>query len=91
MHIFTVKDAYDFDKFPKVSRRKKQFKESEGGQGEVCELVENYAKQYAEKVAKEAAMDNARKFFENGANYEMVRNSISLLSDEELQKIYADA
>ena len=99
MHIFTVKDAYDFEKFPKVSKRKKQFKESEGGQGEVCELVENYAKQYAEKVAKEAAeeaakeaaMDNARKFFENGANYEMVRNSISLLSDEELQKIYADA
>ena len=103
MHIFTVKDAYDFEKFPKVSKRKKQFKESEGGEETVCELVENYAKQYAEKVAKEAAekaaeeaakevaMDNARKFFENGANYEMVRNSISLLSDEELQKIYADA
>ena len=65
----------------------------------MCELVENYAKQYAEKVAKEAAeeaakeaaMDNARKFFENGANYEMVRKSIPLLSDEELQEIYAES
>ena len=86
MHIFTVKDAYDFDKFPKVSRRKKQFKESEGGQGEVCELVENYAT----RRAKEEAKGNARRFFENGASYEMVRKSMPLLSDEELQSIYVE-
>ena len=61
----------------------------------MCELVENYAKQYAEKVAeeaaREAAKDNARRLFENGANYEMVRKSIPLLSDEELQEIYAES
>ena len=88
MHIFTVKDAYDFEKFPKISERKKQFKESEGGQGEVCELVENYARQCAEKAAKEAAKDNARRLFENGASYEMVSKSIPLLSQEELRIIY---
>ena len=92
MHIFTVKDAYDFEKFPKVSRRKKQFKESEGEQGEMCELVENYARQCAEKAAKEAvkkaAKDNAKRLFENGASYEMVRKSIPLLSQDELRIIY---
>ena len=87
MHIYTVKDAYDFEKFPKVSKRKKQFKENEGGQGEVCELVENYARKRAEQEAK----DNARRLFENGVNYEMVRKSIPSLSDEELQKIYAES
>ena len=85
MHIFSVKDAYDFEKFPKVSKRKRQFKEREGGQGEVCELVENYATWRA----KEEIKGNARRFFENGANYEMVRASITILSDEELQSIYA--
>lgn len=84
MHIFTVKDAYDFEKFPKTSARKKQFKDGEGGEKEVCELVENYAKQVAELAAK----DSAKRLFENGASYEMVRSSITSLSDEELQEIY---
>ena len=100
MHIFTESNAYNFEKFPKVSRRKKQFKESEGEQGEMCELVENYARQCAEKAAKEAAKkaakeamkkaakDNAKRLFENGASYEMVRKSIPLLSQDELRIIY---
>ena len=37
---------------------------------------------------QEEAKDNARKLFENRASYELVRNSIKTLSDEELQKIY---
>ena len=101
MHIFTVKDAYNFVKFPKVSARKKQFKESEVGRTEVCELVDNYGKECAEKAAKEVTqkMENkakqdtlemAKRLFENGANYEMVRNSIPSLSDQELQEIYAE-
>lgn len=63
MHIFTTSDAYDFDKFPRVSARKKQFKESEGGQEEVCDLVENYARERAEEATKEAEMraDKAEK------------------------------
>lgn len=84
MYIFTKKDAYDFQKFPKVSARKKQFKESQGGQEEVCDLVENYAKECAEEAEKKAA----KKLFENGAKYELVRASITSLSDEELKRIY---
>lgn len=84
MHIFTDINAYDFEKFPKVSKRKKQFKTNEGGKNEVCDLVENYARERAKKEAAESA----KKFFENGVSYEVVRASITLLSDEELQKIY---
>ena len=96
MRIFTETNAYDFEKFPKVSNRKKQFKTSEGGNKEVCDLVENYARDCAEKAAKEAtdkaikdATESAKKFFENGVSYEVVRNAISTLSDEVLQGVYA--
>ena len=36
----------------------------------------------------QASMDNARNFFINGVSFEIVRNSIKDISDEELQKIY---
>lgn len=77
-----------------MSKRKKQFRESEGGNEEMCDLVENYAKERAEEAAKEAtekavkeAADSARKFFENGVSYDIVRASITTISDEDLQKI----
>jgi hypothetical protein len=35
-----------------------------------------------------ASMENAKKFFINGASYELVRNSIAHLTDEQLQTIY---
>ena len=103
MHIFTTSDAYDFVKFPRVSARKKQFKEDEGGQGEVCDLVENYAKERAEEAAQTAAQEaiqkatqealqeaenSARTLFENGVSYEVVRASIVSLPDERLEEIY---
>jgi hypothetical protein len=37
---------------------------------------------------KEQAIQNAHNFFANGASYELVRASIPLLTDEELQEIY---
>ena len=103
MHIFTDGDAYDFEKFPKVSKRKKQFKESEGGNEEMCDLVENYARERAEAAAKEAAekatekatkeatekaICSAKKLFENGVSYDIVRASMTTISDKDLQQIY---
>lgn len=99
MRIFKEPDAYDFEKFPKVSGRKKQFKESEGGDKTMCDLVENYAKKKAAEAAEKAAVEAAEKaveeaknsafrLFQNGASYELVRASIVSLSDEELQTIY---
>lgn len=63
---------------------------------EMCNLadaIENeaLAKGLAQGITQgtiETATANARKFFENGASYELVRASIEALSDEELQKIY---
>ena len=107
MRIFKEKDTYDFKKFPKVSGRKKRFKENEGGDDKMCDLVENYAKDYAkrhakeyakeavEQAAKEAAKqtetDSALRLFQNGVDYKLVRASIISLSDEELEKIYQEA
>lgn len=41
----------------------------------------------AQKVAQDAA-DSARKLFENGVSYEVVRTSITTLNDDELKRIY---
>lgn len=61
----------------------------------MCDLVENYAekvaKQTAEQTAKQTEKENALKLFQNGADYKLVRASITSLSDEELQKIYQEA
>ena len=98
MRIFKNLNAYDFKKFPKVSGRKRQFKESDEGDERMCELVENYAKKVAEKVAAQAAADaiakekeNALRLFQNGVSYEVVRASILSISDEDLQQIYDEA
>ena len=56
MKIFTDSSKYDFEKFPKVSARKQQFKVEEKGDTEVCTLVEEYAKEYAEEVIAEKAV-----------------------------------
>lgn len=98
MRIFKEPDTYDFKKFPKVSGRKKQFKEGEGGNETMCDLVENYAKKKAAEAAAKAAAEaaeearnSALRLFQNGASYELVRASILTLSDEELQAIYEQA
>ena len=70
---------------------KKQFKESEGGDKTMCDLVENYAKKKAAEAAIAKEKDSALRLFKNGASYELVRASIVSLSDEELQTIYKEA
>ena len=84
MRIFKEQSAYDFEKFPKTSARKQQFLKVEGGKEEMCEVVENYAKQ----VAEEQAERYARKLFERGVSFEIVKNSIDALTEEELKEIY---
>ena len=86
------------EKFPKVLKRKKQFKEDEGGDNTMCDLVEEYANrkaaEAAEKAAEKAAEEargSALRLFQNGASYELVRASITSITDEELQEIYQKA
>lgn len=49
---------------------------------------EAYKKGLLEEGRELEALENARKLFENGVSYELVRNSIQHLTDGQLQKIY---
>jgi len=50
----------------------------------VCDLVENYANERAEELAKKTA----KSLFENGVSYEVVRGAVTVLSDKQLEEIY---
>lgn len=54
----------------------------------MCNLSEGIEERGIAKGEERASKENAKKFFENGASYELVRASIEILSDEDLQKIY---
>ena len=86
MKIYNEQNVYDYKKFPHTSKRKHQFIVTEGGKKEMCEIVENYAREVAEEAAKEAV----RNLFENGATYHLVLSSIKNISEEELKTIYEE-
>ena len=101
MKIYKEQSAFDFKKFPKTSKRKSQFIRHEGGKREMCELVENYAREVAAEAVKEAAeeaekeaikekREMARRFFENGVDFDIVYRSVKHISKEELFSIYAE-
>ena len=92
MRIFKEQSAYNFEKFPKTSTRKKHFLQNVGGKQEMCEIVENYAKEYAKEYAEEQTKKQAEiiaeNLFKSGASFELIKNGIETLSDEELLVIY---
>ena len=51
--MFLCKDVFEDVKFPNLSKAVKYFKETEGGFGEMCKTVEDYARNYAEDYARE--------------------------------------
>lgn len=53
LQLFLRKDVFEDVKFPELSRVVKYFKETEGGFGEMCKTVEDYAKNYAKDYGKE--------------------------------------
>ena len=53
LQLFLRKDVFENAKFPKLSKAVKYFKETEGGLGEMCKTVEDYAKNYAKDYAEE--------------------------------------
>ena len=65
---------------------------------EINEAIQTAVQEAVEQVTMEAmkeammeAKESALRFFENGASYELVRASITSLSDEELREIYEKA
>lgn len=67
-------------KFPELSKAVRYFKETEGGFGEMCKTVEdyarNYAKDYAEECEKkgrsEERMNAIRKMLQSGLSRELI-------------------
>ena len=69
--------------FPKLSARVKYLKEEQKGVEEMCEAVE----QYARERAKETAKENAFRLLQNGVDFETVVKSITQLSRKELEEL----
>ena len=88
MRIYKEQSAFDFEKFPNTSNRKKQFIGNEGGERGMCEIVDRYAQQVAEDAVKETNIDMARKLFRDGMDYDFVSRYIEEISTEELKSIY---
>ena len=88
LQLFLRKDVFENAKFPKLSKAVKYFKETEGGLGEMCKTVEDYAKNYAKDYAEEREkigrsiglaegrseerMNAIRKMLQNGISREMI-------------------
>ncbi len=76
LQLFLREDVFEDARFPELSKAVKYFKETEGGFGEMCKTVEDYAKNYAEDYAKEKLseerMNTIRKMLQNGFSREMI-------------------
>ncbi len=83
---FFEKSIGEHQKFRKLSERVKYFKESQEGAAEMCELVEEYAKRYAEEEVKKAVGESeikvAMNLLKNGASIELVVKSLPSLSEQ---------
>jgi predicted transposase/invertase (TIGR01784 family) len=74
--------------YMKIYERERMIKEQ--GYDEGIEVGRLEGRLEGIEAEKERTIASARLLFENGVNFKIVRASISLLSDEELQKIYEE-
>ncbi len=97
LQLFLRKDVFENAKFPKLSKAVKYFKETEGGFGEMCKTVEDYAEE-REKIGREEGRSEERKnairkMLQNGISREMILSMD--YSETELeaveQELYAQA
>ena len=80
LQLFLRRDVFEEEKFPELSKAVKYFKETEGGFGEMCKTVEDYAKDYAEEREKigrleglaEGRSEAIRKMLQSGISREMI-------------------
>ena len=56
----------------------------------MCVLYDMVFGEGRQEGREEEAVTNARMFFRNGADFELVASSISILSREKLEKIYEE-
>lgn len=84
--LFLEKDGFENPRFPRLSDKIQYFKNTEKGRGEMCTLVEDYAKEYAEEYAKETLKETARKLLQKGISITDVIESTGL-SEEDILAI----
>ena len=80
LQLFLRRDAFEDVKFPELSRAVKYFKETEGGFGEMCKTIEDYAKDYAEereKIGLEKGLEKGRSEERRSAICKMLQNGFS--------------
>ena len=78
MRIFTQDEAYDYERFPELSKRKEQYKKTKEGFRTMCDFVEeNFAKWNADDVAAAEARGVAKGKIESATDF-----VISLINDK---------
>lgn len=95
MRIYTNVDAYNYEQFPNTSIRKEKLKKSREGVEIMCDIVEEYAKEYAEKqsmiAVRKAEEKLAKKLLEEGMTIEKIVSMMEMLSAEDVKKISGEA
>lgn len=93
MKIFESSNVIQDKRFPNICQTIQYFKEGKG-KTVMCEKVERYAREYAEEYAKEYAKEqskeHAKNLFSKGATFELVKQCISDLTEEELLAIQSE-
>lgn len=75
-----LKEQFDHEKFPLLSKRVWYYKNEESGVRTMCQIVEEYV--------EETTIENIRNLFKNGCKLEVVLASIQNLSEEQIKRIY---
>ena len=82
LNLFLKKEAFQNDKFPKLSQAMQYFKEDRNGVSEVCTLVEEFAEKRAEDRAKEKVIDVAKELISLGISNDVIVKATHLTEEE---------
>ena len=69
---------------------RENLKKKEGGPKKMCVLYDMVYGEGRMEGREQEAVENARMFFRNGADFELVASSITILSREKLEEIYQE-
>lgn len=103
MTIFTEDNAYDDQRFPCTSARKRLFKETPKGENEMSDIVreiveiecakaaEEAAQKATEEATKENSIKNIKLLIKNGVPLSTIVTTFSyIFSESDIQKIYSE-
>lgn len=81
-----MQEQVENKKFPLLSSKVWYFKNDEGGIGNMCKIVDDYAKE----LMAEEDLVKIKSLFYNGASVEMVIASFQNISEEDIRRIYEE-